>query len=340
MHLGCVMKIAESTVLLAAQRSYQEEHRTALNIRVEQRASVPVSRTQVDISDAGKATSAAEVDLEKEIDNNPRLRLIIRMIEMLTGREFKLTHLKLQNPNQTTSNIQDPPSSSPAEAQRGFAIDYSEVHAENEAVSFQAAGVIKTSDGREISFKAELNMERNYREESSFQLASGSPARQAKDPLILNYDAPAATLSDQTFAFDLDTDGEKDQISLLNRGSAFLALDSNGDGQINNGKELFGTQNGDGFADLAQHDSDHNGWIDENDMIFAKLKLWIKDASGTDKLLDLKSMGIGAIYLGKASADFSLNNASNQELGRSRATGVYLNENGSGGTLQQIDLVA
>ena len=95
---------------------------------------------------------------------------------------------------------------------------------------------------------------------------------------------------------------------------------------------------GDGFADLAGFDSDSNGWIDEGDTVFAKLKLWIKDDTGADKLVDLKSSGVGALYLGRASTDFSLTDAGNQELGQTRATGIYLNENGSGGTLQQVDL--
>ena len=58
----------------------------------------------------------------------------------------------------------------------------------------------------------------------------------------------------------------------------FLALDLNGDGRINNGSELFGALSGNGFADLAQYDSDANGWIDENDEIFQRLKVW----SGAD----------------------------------------------------------
>ena len=34
------------------------------------------------------------------------------------------------------------------------------------------------------------------------------------------------------------------------------------------------------FKDLAEYDEDHNGWIDENDSIFSKLKVWTKDENG------------------------------------------------------------
>ena len=37
--------------------------------------------------------------------------------------------------------------------------------------------------------------------------------------------------------------------------------------------KLFGTSSGDGFKDLAEYDEDGNGWIDENDSIFNRLKV-------------------------------------------------------------------
>lgn len=329
------MKITESTVAMTAQRSYQEQHLTRLNIRIEHN-SAPTPRPEVAISDAGQAKAAQAVDINEAIDNDPRLSLIKTLLEYLLGHEIELNRFKASDPGQATAQISD--ANATTEPQDGMAIEYQESYQETESVAFQAAGIIKTADGREIQFHAELDMARSYSESLSFSASSGSLARPKKDPLILNYAAPAATLSSQTFAFDIDADGQSDNISLLNQGSAFLALDLNHDGKINDGKELFGTQSGDGFAELASHDSDSNGWIDENDSAFASLRLWIKDASGTDRLVDLKSVGIGALYLGNAKADFSLNDSQNRELGQTRATGIYLNEDGSGGTLQQVDL--
>ena len=67
------------------------------------------------------------------------------------------------------------------------------------------------------------------------------------DPLIVNIGSDTADVCDQTFKFDLDADGTEDEISMLGKGSGFLALDKNGDGKINDGSELFGTKSGDGF---------------------------------------------------------------------------------------------
>lgn len=74
-------------------------------------------------------------------------------------------------------------------------------------------------------------------------------------------------------------------------------MDINGDGKINDGNELFGPKSGNGFSDLAAFDEDGNGWIDENDFVYDKLRIWTKDKYGNDSLLAIGKKGIGAIYL-------------------------------------------
>ena len=217
---------------------------------------------------------------------------------------------------------------------------------EQEDTSFSTVGTVRTKDGREINFNVNVNMSRRceeyYREElnvAQFTLC---------DPLVINLDTDVAEVSDQTFYFDLDADGKEEEISML-KGSGYLALDKNGDGIINDGSELFGTQNGDGFADLAQYDEDGNGWIDENDSIWSKLKIWCKDENGNDVLYKLSDKGVGAICLQNVSTDFTLQgdrtgqdgttnaNATNAVI---RKTGIFLYENGNVGTVQHVDMAA
>ncbi|MBQ9983989.1 MAG: hypothetical protein IJP29_05300 [Lachnospiraceae bacterium] len=206
---------------------------------------------------------------------------------------------------------------------------------EQESVSFSATGIVKTADGREINFGVDLEMSRGFA--GSF-FESSTEDVVLTDPLVINLDAGTASVSDQKFFFDLDADGKKEEISSLGQGSGFLAFDKNGDGTINDGSELFGTKSGDGFADLAKYDEDGNGWIDENDRIFNDLKVWTKDSEGKDKLMDLKSADVGAIYLGSANTQFHLNDASNKTNGVIQKTGVFLKESGSVGTVQHLDL--
>lgn len=206
---------------------------------------------------------------------------------------------------------------------------------EQETTSFSATGLVHTADGREIEFGVDLNMSRGFAGEF---FESSDVEAVLTDPLVINLESGNATVSDQKFYFDLDSDGKKEEVSSLGRGSGFLAYDKNGDGVINDGSELFGTKSGNGFADLAAYDEDGNGWIDENDSIYNKLKVWTKNEDGTDRLLNLKEADVGAIYLGSSDTQFSLNDAANQTNGVIRKTGVFLRESGGAGTVQHLDL--
>lgn len=206
---------------------------------------------------------------------------------------------------------------------------------EQETTSFSATGIVKTADGREINFGVDLEMSRGFA--GSF-LESSTEEVILTDPLVINLESGTASVTDQKFFFDLDADGNKEEISSLGQGSGFLAFDKNGDGEINDGSELFGTKSGDGFADLSKYDEDGNGWIDENDWIFKELKVWTKDAEGKDKLIDLKSADVGAIYLGSANTQFHLNDTANKTNAVIQKTGVFLRESGTVGTIQHLDL--
>lgn len=210
------------------------------------------------------------------------------------------------------------------------------IQTEAEFTSFSTVGTVRTADGREINFNVNVGMSRSFQQyyEQDLQLMSFTMC----DPLVINLDTDVAELSDQTFYFDIDGDGEKDEVSQLGKGSGYLALDKNGDGMINDGNELFGTSSGNGFADLAKYDEDGNGWIDENDAIWNKLKIWCKDENGNDVLYRLADKGVGAICLQNAATDFTLKGQEGQTRGAIRNTGVFLYENGCAGTIQHVDV--
>ena len=208
---------------------------------------------------------------------------------------------------------------------------------ESEQTSFLAKGNVVTADGRNIEIHMEFSMTRRF--EEYYEISSTKQFTNMMDPLVINLDSNVTTLSDQKFMFDIDSDGILDSISYLNKGSGYLALDKNGDGVINDGNELFGTKSGDGFYDLSRYDEDHNGWIDENDEIFSKLLVWSKDLDGNDVLYTLKELDIGAICLQKVETEFSLNSIkNNQTNGQIKSTGMFLYDNGTVGSMTQMDL--
>lgn len=206
---------------------------------------------------------------------------------------------------------------------------------QGESLSIRAGGSLTTADGRQIQYGLSLEMMQvSYREER-IELRQGAALQ---DPLVLNLGGgPLRLDGERRVSFDLDADGQRDSMASLASHSAFLALDRNGNGRIDDGRELFGALSGDGFADLAAFDEDGNGFIDEGDSVFNRLRLWRPDEQGEGELVDLRSAGIGAIGLGRVHADFDLQ-AGGQLEGRVRSTGIFLFESGQAGSVQQVDL--
>ncbi len=275
-------------------------------------------------------TEDTELDDRLAPIGETRLQALVLFVEQLTGKKMKLL-----DPKDLQADTDGP---NPQRAGFRLEYEYYEEYREEEHTAFSAAAVVNTADGRQISIELALSMSRSFMETNHVQIRLGDEPR-LKDPLVLNFNGNAAELTDRTFRFDLDADGTPDQISQLAAGSGFLALDKNGDGQINDGRELFGALSGDGFADLRAYDEDGNQWIDSGDSIFDKLRIWQHDGSSNGQLIGLGQTGVGAIYLGNINTPFDLKNNHNQLQGQVVSSGFYLNEDGTAGSVQQLNLV-
>jgi len=205
---------------------------------------------------------------------------------------------------------------------------------ESETVTYKANGIVHTADGRTISVDINMFMSREF---VSFMSFSGENST-LLDPLVINYGGTAASLMGERFLFDLTMDGTMDNLAVLGQGSGFLAIDREGDRKIHDGSQLFGPRTGCGFSELRKYDTDGNGWIDANDEIFDKLVVWSRDKDGNDTVYTLKELGIGAIFLGDISTEFSFKGENNETLGVMRSTSFFIKQCGGSGTLSHIDL--
>ncbi len=263
--------------------------------------------------------------------------LVGRMLALLSGESLSGESTStLADLSGTKAAASAPPQRSP---ERGFEIAWTrettETFSESENTEFSSTGKVLTADGRTLGFTLDLCMSRDF-SCSRKTLTSGTAV--LRDPLVINFDGRAAELEGTRFEFDLDADGKVEAIPGLGGASGYLAIDRNGDGCVNNGSELFGTCSGDGFADLAALDSDGNRWLDEADAAYDTLRVWQRDERGQSTLSSLRERGVGALYLGSSETPFALKDGDNALLGQVRASGIYLNEDGSAGSLQQIDL--
>jgi len=321
------MKIEQSTVAMTASHSFSSEY-------VVSSETTSSFRTLFD--------GAAQTSALAAISEEDRQRQLLLMLESLIARMLEFIS------GNRTSKISDLRETLPAEGQSSprrarqtemeWTTETTESISEHERSQLASTGKVRTADGRTLDFALELGMCRDFSCERKAITVAKAVLR---DPLVINFDGRAAALSGKCFAFDLDGNGQSESFAALASGSAYLAFDGNDDGRINDGGELFGTQSGNGFADLAQFDLDGNHWIDENDAIFDRLRLWEPDGEGGeghDKQTSLKARGVGALYVDSIETPFSLTDSENRLLAQIRASGVYLREDGGVGTLQQVDL--
>lgn len=335
------MQIDQASVQLSSERIAIQKQtvKESLKVWVGERppAAGQAARSNqpaVEIRLSSQARAAAKTKRAEKLNDDsddtiadPKLRTIKLLLEIIYGKKIDLFGTE---PNQSAEE------SAPAENTNwGVEYDYEQSYHEAERTDVSAEGLIRTADGQEIQFKLTLSMSREFMTQQEFHLRMGQAA---KDPLVVNFDGTAAQLSSSQFFFDLDSDGRLEETSFVSPNSGFLTLDRNEDGRINNGSELFGPTTGHGFTELAAYDEDGNNWLDENDSVFTRLRVWSRDGQGSDTLFSLADKGIGAIYLQPIGSEFSLKDSQNQLLGQVRSTSIYLGENGSAGTVQQVDL--
>lgn len=333
------MKIDSSEVYMQSLRSYSQSvsARNTITLRAPSYTGGGIGFYQN--FTAGTQTGISGVSTKQNSSLSEvmefRRQIILRLIDFIMGK--KETGEYLQGDSGSIVDMRESTDDLTSGSVWTRVKESSLIFQESESTSFTSTGCVKTADGRTISFNVELGMSRQFLAEyTQYETADYV----ITDPLVINTDSCAASVTDAKFLFDLDCDGNEEEISFTGQGSGFLALDKNGDGEINNGSELFGAKSGNGFAELAEYDDDGNGWIDENDDIFSKLKVWTRDENGRNVLMDLKSADVGAICLKSAKTDFSLTDENNFANAFIRSTGIFLRESGGVGTVNQIDLTS
>ncbi len=138
-------------------------------------------------------------------------------------------------------------------------------------------------------------------------------AQTTASPLILDLDGNGVvdTISKAAGVhFDLDANKFAETTGWVGKNDGLLVLDKNGNGKIDDGTELFGnntllkngTKAANGFAALAELDSNKDGKIDISDSAYTQLRLW-KDSNSDGQvnlgeLLTLKQAGVKSLNTG------------------------------------------
>jgi hypothetical protein len=286
----------------------------------------------------GRTYFSCDQEYAEDEDTQIKLKLLEDFVFQLTGKQVKLRSPKMRINSGSTEAAAAGKEIKGTRQRDGWGLvyEYKELTKESENIKFSATGTVTTSDGRTVEFNLEFLMSREYLREHYINVKAGDAAK--VDPLVVVFGKATPVLGKIKEAFDLDSDGEPEQISFATEGSGFLALDKNEDGSINDGSELFGPTSGNGFSELRAYDIDGNGWIDESDDVFGKLSVLTMSKDGQKMTFKLGELGIGAIYLNEIGTAFGIKDEAG-EYGEMRSSSIYLRENGTAGTIHHIDLV-
>lgn len=313
------MVISGSQLELSAQRTSYRLVEQETSLRVWTRAAEPPSQT---VSTPSESSAVREA----EGAESTFLSLNAMILERFFGIKIKVIYPEEMGESSGTEEA----AGNRVSAQNwGMEISRHTRVVSEDTLDFQAAGKVITADGREIEFSLDLSLSRHLEADETISIRYGE-AQQSIDPLVLQLRPGNMEMSDQSFAFDLDGDGTAESVPVLGSGSYLLALDRNGDQQINDGRELFGPASGQGFSELASLDQDGNRWIDEGDEAFFSLRLWQPDSEGKGTLLSLNEAGVGAVSIDAVASSWDLNRASLVE------SGVFLTEAGQVGHLGEL----
>ena len=145
-----------------------------------------------------------------------------------------------------------------------------------------------------------------------------SQATEIPSPIILDLDGDGVettSIGHGTY-FDHSADGFAEKTAWVGKDDGLLVWDRNNNGQIDSGRELFGSEtllaNGmkaiNGFEALKAFDANGDGVIDANDPVFAQLRVWVDantDArTGEGELLTLEQAGVRSINLTYSESGF------------------------------------
>lgn len=183
-------------------------------------------------------------------------------------------------------------------------------------------------------------------------------AENTRSPLILDLDGDGVeTISSKNGVFfDHDGNGFAEKSGWVGKDDGLLVWDRNGNGQIDNGSELFGNQThaggaagvqaANGFLALKALDQNNDGTVDSSDSAFASLRVWVdRNSDGklqANELLTLNEAGVRSLNVayaepGKVDANGAVNKSVIDASGNQhRQTGSFTRADGTEASMNDV----
>jgi hypothetical protein len=170
---------------------------------------------------------------------------------------------------------------------------------------------VRTVNGWYINFSCSGRFQVTCGPDDGSGSGSGNPDEQSCgegcSPVVIDMDGKGFDFTDRAggVLFDIDADGVAERISwtAADSNDAFVVLDRNGNGGIDDGSELFGDvtlqpagSDPNGYDALAVYDTNRDGVIDGSDSVYAQLRLWVDHShDGIAQPHELQSLAAGGV---------------------------------------------
>jgi len=147
---------------------------------------------------------------------------------------------------------------------------------QNNNIAIEAFSSLKAN----VTVEDEQGQQYNIEISLSGSISVTSSQEQTKDPILIDLDNNGIEFSNKK-DFDIDEDGQNEQVSWVSDNDGVLFVDYNNDSKLSSMNELFGDTDGfaNGVEKLLHFDDNKDGVINSLDSIFEKLKIEKGDGS-------------------------------------------------------------
>ena len=354
-----------STIELSQQHSYHQassQHRQVTRLtqadfkeaktnEIQPTVIAPEMLMPAHVKTADSKTSEAE-QLTYDKPKTVRLQLMVLVLERFLGRSLDISEMDLSagidRSNNKTDTIpsgfhQSLSSISNAEIisidgqsfQQGDLVSVEQWHSREQSLAYQVQGSFNINDN-EIALNYEYSI---ASEQTSYSKLTMS-AEALKDPIIVQYGNQGLGEIEGQTEFNINQDNTLDNLPIFSGDVGYLVFDKNNNQKADDGTELFGPETGQGFVELAQLDSNKNGFIDDEDEHFEQLYIWqpSNDNGITEQWLTLKEAEIQAISLSAINTPFDFYDDQEEIQAQLRQSSFAISESGQGRGVHQVDV--
>ena len=219
--------------------------------------------------------------------------------------------------------------------QQGDVVSVEQWHSREQQLEYQVQGTFMVNE-------QELFLDYNYSlasEQISYSKIEMS-VEALKDPIIVQFGSRGLGEISGQKDFDFNQDKSLNILPVFSGDVGYLVYDKNHNNKADDGGELFGPETGQGFTELAQLDSNKNGFIDAEDQHFEQLYLWQpgNDNNQAEQWLSLEEAEIQAISLSAISTPYDFYDQQGEIQAQLRQSSFAISENGIGRGVHQVDV--